>query len=120
MNILVVEDNLDAAESLRDILEMEGHSVVLAQSGEEGLRAHQPGRFALMLVDLKIPGMGGKALIQQILLKEPKARIFVLTGNSVKEEIEEVQRLPVLQVIRKPYDPAVLVGLLRQLSDSIG
>ena len=116
MNILVVEDNRDAAESLRDILEMEGHSVAIAESGEEGLRHHQPGRFALMLVDLKIPGMGGKALIQQVLLREPEARIFVLTGNSVKEEIEEVQRLSVRQVIRKPYDPEALLGLIRQIS----
>ena len=116
MKILVIEDNPDMADSLREILEMEGCAVELAVDGTLAAKAFEPGRYDLILMDLKLPGMRGRELIQHLLGKDPKARIIVLTGNSVKEEVDEVSRLPIQQVLRKPYDPEILVNLLKRYS----
>jgi len=112
MSILVVEDNLDAAESLRDILDLAGYSSVLAENGNEVLEKFRPGLFRWVLLDLNIPGMRGQELIQRLFQVDPQVRIIVLTGNSVKEEIEGVSKLPVVGLLRKPYDPAKLLQMI--------
>ena len=110
MKILIVEDNQDSAESLQDILEMEGHTVHLTETGEAALEKDFPDQAELSLVNLKIPAMGGRAMIERVFEMDSGARVIVLTGNSIKEEIEEVAKMPILKVIRKPYDPGKLLN----------
>ena len=57
--VLIVEDNDDARESLRLLLELDGHQVSTATSGEEGLDQAQIDDFAIALVDLGLPGIDG-------------------------------------------------------------
>src|SRR5262249_12323014 len=57
--VLIVEDNDDARESLRLLLELDGHRVSTAISGEEGLAQAQIDDFAIALVDLGLPGIDG-------------------------------------------------------------
>jgi signal transduction histidine kinase/DNA-binding response OmpR family regulator len=57
--ILIVEDNDDARESLRLLLELDGHQVSAAVSGEDGLHQAQIDDFAIVLVDLGLPGIDG-------------------------------------------------------------
>ncbi len=57
--ILVVEDNDDARESLRLLLELDGHEVKAAVSGEDGLDHARGGDFTIALVDLGLPGIDG-------------------------------------------------------------
>ena len=115
MKVLVVEDNRDMSDSLRDILDMTGCTVAIARDGAETVAQFAPGRFDLVLMDLKIPGLSGADLIEHLFRLDPRVRIVVLTGNSVKEEIDALSSLPILQVIRKPYDPAILLSLVEQL-----
>jgi two-component system CheB/CheR fusion protein len=57
--VLVIEDNVDAAESLRDALELDGHHVVVAHCGQEGLERARQLRPEAVLCDIGLPGMDG-------------------------------------------------------------
>ena len=112
MKILVVDDNPDAAEALKELMESEGHSVHIADCGEEAVDAYQQHEYRMVFMDLKMPGMGGAAAIREILGLDPSARLIVITGNTVEEEINSVKALGIMDLLRKPYDPCYVIGLV--------
>lgn len=64
--ILIVEDELTIASTLKDLFEMEGYHVVLAGNGREALDYLSGGRTDVILTDIMMPIMDGKALCQAI------------------------------------------------------
>lgn len=112
MEILVVDDDEDALESVAELCEVLGHEVFSSRSAEEALDVYDKRRFSMVLMDLKMPGMGGAEGTRQILEVDPDASIVIITGNTVREEVEEVQRLRIKALLRKPVDPNDLVRLI--------
>ncbi|MES1210800.1 MAG: hybrid sensor histidine kinase/response regulator, partial [Acidobacteriota bacterium] len=66
LHILVVEDNLDGRESLRDLLEIWGHTVELAEDGPEGVEKALAGHHDVALVDIGLPGLDGNEVARRI------------------------------------------------------
>src|SRR5205807_6743794 len=64
--ILVVEDNREAAETLRDVLELSGHEVSLAFSGPEGVLTARTLQPDVVLCDIGLPGMDGYQVAQAV------------------------------------------------------
>jgi len=58
-HVLVVDDDRDHAESVAEILEMRGHRVELAYTGEEAIARFCEADFDMVLMDVKLPGMNG-------------------------------------------------------------
>ncbi len=112
MDILVVDDNRDAVESLMEFLESSGHNVTPCFGGFEAIEEFSRHKFHLVLMDLKMPKMSGGETIKHIFELEPKARIVVLTGNTIAEDIEEVRKLGVVEIFRKPFPPEKILELI--------
>jgi len=88
--ILVIDDEPDIVELIRYNLSKEGFAVSTAPDGEEALRSIKKGDFALIILDLMLPGIQGMELCR-ILKKDPKTEnlpIIMLTA-----QVEEVDRL---------------------------
>jgi two-component system CheB/CheR fusion protein len=86
--ILVIEDNLDAAESLRLALELEGHEVAVAHDGVEGIDLARQLTPEVVLCDIGLPGMDGYA-VAKALRGEPALRdtfVIALTGYALPED----------------------------------
>ena len=82
LRILVVEDNIDAADTLRDLLELFGHQVEVAYTGSQGLEAAQQFRPEVVLCDIGLPGMDGYTVARR-LRQDPNtadSRLIALTG----------------------------------------
>lgn len=82
LRILVVEDNADAADTLRDLLELFGHEVEVAYTGSEGLEAAHQFHPEVVLCDIGLPGMDGYAVARR-LREDPEtaaSRLVALTG----------------------------------------
>ena len=116
MNILVVDDNLDSAESLKEFLELDGWNVSMVHTGEDALEAYSRQPYQLVVMDLKMPGIGGVEAIRMILEQDPEARIVVITGNAVEEDVMQARQLKIIELIRKPFDPDQLSKLVHQES----
>jgi two-component system cell cycle sensor histidine kinase/response regulator CckA len=80
--ILVVDDEELVRNMTRDILEHFGYSVFLADSGEQALEACRNGgdEIDLVILDLKMPGMGGRQCMNELLQLNPKMNIIVTSG----------------------------------------
>ena len=87
-NVLIVEDNADAAESLKMLLEVLGHVAQVAADGPAALEAVSAGDFDAVLVDIGLPGIDGYEVARRIRML-PNARtmlVAALTGYGLEED----------------------------------
>lgn len=113
--ILVVDDDLDHAESLAVILEMEGHEVTVAGSGEEALEKFSAGEFDLSFLDLKLPGMNGVEVLAEMRRRRPGSRAVLMTGYRVEQLIAQAIDEGALRVLRKPFEIEEVLTLVREI-----
>lgn len=113
--ILVVDDDLDHAESLAVILEMEGHDVTVAGSGEEALEKFSAGEFDLSFLDLKLPGMNGVEVLAEMRRRRPGSRAVLMTGYRVEQLIAQAIGEGALRVLRKPFEIEEVLTLVREI-----
>ena len=113
--ILVVDDDVDALEAMRFVLEGAGYDVVTAANGEEALRYLQ-GRGApgLILLDLMMPVMNGWTFLAHV-ESDPRLGtipIVVLSGGMLREA--EVASLGVAEYLEKPVEISTLFPVIRR------
>ncbi|MEY2931515.1 MAG: hypothetical protein RL033_2264, partial [Pseudomonadota bacterium] len=115
LNILVIEDNEDAAELLGLWLEQLGHRVRIGRSGPEGLALLREEVPELVFCDLGLPGMGGVEVCQQVrALALPAQPVMVaLTGWGMKEDRERTRAAGFDHHLVKPVASDALLRILR-------
>ena len=105
--ILVVDDNRDAADSLRLLLELSGHEVAVAYSGHDGVRAAEQCRPDVVLCDIGLPGLDGYAVARR-LRQNPstaKARLIAVTAYGRDEDRRRSHEAGFERHLVKPVDP---------------
>ena len=83
--ILVVDDDLEVAETLRQFLELRGYSVVLAHTGRSGLAFLRHASIGLVLLDLGLPDMDGVAVLREAEALPHAPEVIIITGNATLE-----------------------------------
>lgn len=117
--ILVIEDNPLNLELVRDLLTSAGMRVVEAQTGHEGLAATARENPALILLDIRLPGMDGYGVLERLKANQATAAIPVvaLTAQAMLGDKEQALTAGFDHYIPKPIDTRTLVGQVRQLLD---
>ena len=112
--ILVVEDNDDGRESLRELLEIWGHEVAVAENGPEGSRWPSPSRPEVALVDIGLPGLDGNEVARRIRSapRRDEISLIAMTGYGQPEDRRRALQAGFDRYLVKPVDPAVLSQLL--------
>jgi CheY-like chemotaxis protein len=115
--ILLVEDDAIQIELIKKHLEPQGHIVVVAKNGQEGIKLAQDERPDLVLMDMIMPGMHG--LEATIKLKEDpltaEIPIMALTIMSSPKFVQECYRAGIIGYIKKPYNPKVLLESVERI-----
>lgn len=110
--VLVIDDEPDVRQILREYLEMLGHEVLEGANGLEALWAvkhHQPD---VVFLDLAMPRLGGLDAIKHIRKFDPRIRIMVVSGNASRETETSLGKLGI-PVLHKPIDLASIETFLR-------
>jgi two-component system NtrC family sensor kinase len=97
-SILVVDDEPEVAETLRDLLTADGHQVVIADTGVRALDAVQQRAFDLVISDIRMPGLDGRGLYDAVAARFPALlpRLVFVTGDTLsRETVEFLQRTEV-------------------------
>jgi CheY-like chemotaxis protein len=92
--------------------------VVLSDSGEKGLEVFRRARPDVVVLDLKMPGMDGLTVLQQILRDNPKQPVIILTGAGTPESEEQVRKLGVTEYVEKRFSLHLLGDALKRLLSS--
>jgi PAS domain S-box-containing protein len=118
--ILVIEDNADVAESLRQVLELKRHVVEIARTGPEGVSRAQLFQPEVVLCDIGLPGMDGFA-VARALRAHPSLRTTTLIAFSGYGSAEDLERARVAgfdQHVAKPIDPEDLDRIVNRVAGS--
>lgn len=122
LRILVVEDNRDAAESLRMLLSLSGHQVETVHAGAPALTAAARFRPDVVLCDIGLPGGMDGYEVARALRADPElcgAALIALSGYGQEEDQRRARQAGFDRHLTKPVDPALLAGLLDSLSQRI-
>ena len=104
LRMLVIDDEVSVREALADTLADEGHTVIQAASGKEGLaRLTEGARIDVVITDLGMPDMTGWDVARAVRTQFPGLPIGLVTGWAVALEMSEDERRAVDFVIAKPY-----------------
>jgi len=120
LHVLVVEDNEDGRESLRDLLEIWGHRVDLAENGPEGVKKALSLRPDVALIDIGLPLLDGNEVARDIRAVLPRGEIalIAMTGYGQPEDRRRALQAGFDTYLIKPVDPAVLARLLTEAGRS--
>lgn len=103
-SILVVDDERSQREILEMILSGEGYDVTSAVSGEAALKFVQDRHFDLVLTDLKMTGMSGIDLLEELVQFDKSIIVILLTAHGTVDSAFEAKELGAFAYLQKPYD----------------
>ena len=107
--ILLVEDDPNFGNVLKNFLELQGYDVLLKRDGVEGLNVFQNKKFDLCILDVMMPKMDGFTLAGMIREADKKVPIVFLTAKSMKEDQLKGYRSGADDYLTKPFDTEVLL-----------
>jgi DNA-binding NtrC family response regulator len=102
MKILVVDDEEGARELFNTILSDEGYEVTLAVNGSEALSRIRGADYDLVVTDIKMPGMDGLQLLQEIRKAGSKVDVIMVTAYGEVESYLKAMSLGAAEYINKP------------------
>ena len=118
--LLIVDDEESIRELTKELLSEVGYKVLTAASGREAIDAYSKGKEAISLVilDLIMPGMDGKACLEDLLKINPDVKVLLASGYSAEGLAGHVIASGVKGFISKPYDIRQLLRMVRAVLDA--
>ena len=115
--ILIVDDEPEIREALAEILTGEHHRVVTASSGREALERMAAEHYDVVITDIRMPDLDGRALYQEIERRWPgqAARIVFVTGDTLASALREFVSESGRPVIEKPFLPSEVRRVVAEL-----
>ncbi len=118
LDILVVDDDRDNANSLGELFEMDGHRVEVVYTGREAIFAYLKNDFDVAFVDVIMPGMNGVESFMEIRKLRPHANVYMMSGYSVEELLKQAMAQGALGILQKPADPETLIKMVKDVGEN--
>lgn len=115
--VLIIDDNMEMAANLQEILEDEGVRVDVAQDGYEALSKLDQIGFDLVITDIRMPGMSGIDVLKTVQQRWPRLPVIVMTAYSADATLEEAYTAGALDVLAKPVDIERVIGLVERVTE---
>jgi two-component system, NtrC family, response regulator HydG len=111
-DILIVDDDLDLAEGLAEVLQLEGHATEIVSNGRTALERCRLKAFDLILMDVRMPVMNGVDSFLEIRKIRPDAKVMMMTGHQ-EPIVARALEAGALGLLRKPFTVDALLGALQ-------
>jgi CheY-like chemotaxis protein len=114
--ILIIDDEEAMRETLSAVLAQNGHEVIVASNGREGLQRHTEHPADLIITDIVMPEMDGIEIISQIKRLRHETPVIAMSGNAHRELYAQVAKsIGAWLTLVKPFEPKVLVAAVEQI-----
>ena len=114
-NVLIVDDENIARQSLTDILKLEGYNVAAVPGGQAAVEYVRTHPVDLMIVDLRMPGMDGLDAFRRIRSADQNARGLLISAFATDEVMRCAEDLGMDALLSKPLDLPVLLSRISQI-----
>lgn len=113
-NIVVVDDEAVARQSLTDILRLEGYNVTALPNGQAAVEHIRTHPVDLMIVDLRMPGMSGLEAVQVVNQVSPETEVILLTAYGSTDTAIQALRLRIHDYLLKPAAPTQILQSVKK------
>lgn len=113
--ILVTEDDQVQRDIIADILTRAAYAVTVSASGEESLEALEADTFALLITDMRMPGMDGLQLLREARRIRPETEVVVMTAHATVETAVQAMKEGATDYLAKPFDNAELLMVVAKV-----
>ncbi|HUE75545.1 MAG TPA: response regulator [Chloroflexota bacterium] len=118
LTVLVVEDETDISDLVREVLQNAGYLVVHRANGVDGLSAAASLQPDIIILDLMLPDMGGTAVLRALKSSPQTCEIPVIISSAIVDWLPMNQRQIAFGILPKPFDIEELLRLVRGAADS--
>ncbi|MCI0496398.1 response regulator, partial [candidate division KSB1 bacterium] len=115
LNILVADDESSIREGLKQICVRDDHRVILAEDGHKAIELSRADKFHVAFIDLKMPGMEGLAVLDEIKKYSPATEVVIITGFGTIGNVVEAMRSGAYDYIPKPFTPKTIRLILNNI-----
>ncbi len=117
MNILIIDDERSIRNTMKEILEYEGHEITLAEDGRTGLELALHGSYDAIFCDIKMPGMDGTEVLHSLNEAGCDSAVIMISGHGSIETAVECIRGGAFDFIQKPLDLNRILITLKNATD---
>ena len=113
LRVLVVDDEEELVHALVERLQIRGMDAHGVTTGKEALERIRSEAFNVVLLDVKMPGLGGLKVIEEIKNQHPCMQVIMLTGHSSAQDAQRGKNLGAFEYLQKPVNIEDLCRILR-------
>src|SRR5262245_11247283 len=113
-NILIIDDEPEAIETLSDILQEEGYRIVSSETGAGGLEYLKKAPFQAVLLDLRLSDGDGLDILKEIIESNPEQKVIVITGYATLENAIITLNRGAHAYITKPFNMELVKVTIKQ------
>lgn len=113
--ILIIDDNNDLLEYLKDFFMIYNYEVILAETGNEGIEKFREYLPDIVISDMRLPDKNGDIVVKEIKAINKEVPIIIITGFSDKQLILSAMRNGALDLLKKPFKPKDLRYLINKI-----
>ena len=117
--VLVVEDDRDAADTLKAILEREGFKVRIAKEGGQAQATFVMQKPDFVILDLILPGESGFEICERLKHTDEAVPILIVTAIDLPESRELAEKVGADGYLTKPYEPDRLIATMREIATAV-
>jgi two-component system NtrC family response regulator len=110
---LIVDDEVQFLDSIAQRLQLRGFDVTKASRGADAIEIARKDKFDLALIDLKMPGIDGRQLLEILKQEHKFLEVVILTGHGSLESAVECTKLGAFGYLPKPYELDHLLEILK-------
>ncbi len=118
LKLLFVDDEEELVSTVVERLELRGIDAEGVTSGDEALHRLRDGAFQVVIIDVKMPGIGGIEVLRTINRRNPDVKVILMTGHGSAEDSEIGRRLGAVAYLQKPVDLEDLLATIEQATAS--
>ena len=117
MKVLIIDDERSIRNTLKEILEFEGHQITLAEDGASGLDAAAATTFDVIFCDIKMPGMDGVEVLDKLVESGNETPVVMISGHGSIDTAVECIKKGAFDFIQKPLDLNRILITLKNATD---
>lgn len=115
ITVLLVDDEKEFVDTLAERITMRSFDTLVAYSGEQALSMIESAPPRVMVLDLKMPGMGGVDVLSRVKADHAEISVIILTGHGDERDQAQVMNMGASGYFQKPVDLNVLVEKIMSL-----
>ena len=116
--LLFVDDEDELISALVERLELRGIDAAGVTSGDEALERLREENFDVVVIDVKMPGIGGLEVLRTISRRYPDVKVILMTGHGSTEDSEIGRRLGAVAYLQKPVELEDLLATIERATGS--